>query len=378
MSDNALSVKYRPRKLADVIGQSVVVTSITNAFKSGTLHHAYIFGGKFGCGKTSVARILAAMDNCSGGPSLEPCGKCQNCVDILTGKSLDVRELDAASNGNIERIREIAKDIRMAPTTCRVKYIILDEAHRLTGAAAEAALKMIEEPPPDVRFILATTNPHLLKDTIHSRCITFKFQKVSWGELTEHLKKVAAVEGLDCEENAIKLAARYSDGSVRNSLVNLQTLVNYAGGGKITFEDAKKVLGAIDDRLYFNFVDNVIKVNTPAGMQTIEELLKDGREAQEIVNGFHYHLRNLLICLTCGGDLSAMGFTEEDSKRYKHQADQVGLETVLQMMSLLVDFNRGLTLNLDPQILFEKYMIECIIWKKKAEIKAAAAKQAKK
>lgn len=374
MSLDALSVKYRPKNLTDLIGQSVVVTSLTNGFKNKTLHHAYIMAGKFGCGKTSAARILAAMENCLEGPTLTPCGKCQNCQEIFAGKSLDVRELDAASNGSIERIREIAKDIRYSPVNCKVKYLIFDEAHRLTGAAAEASLKMIEEPPEGVRFILATTDPHLLKDTIHSRCITFKFHKVNWNEMYDNLKKVVSAEKIDIEENALKLAARTADGSVRNSLVNLQTLVNFAGNSKITLENAKLVLGAIDEKAFFTLVESALEVNTPKGMQTIEELFKDGCAAGEVMNGYLSHLRNLLLAKTCANDLSSLGFMEEDAARYKHQSKSCNTELILQMMNFLEDVSHGLEHNLDPQTLFEKHLIETIIWKKKYEAKLAQNK----
>lgn len=382
MSMEVLSLKYRPRKMSEVIAQPVATTSIINAFKSKTLHNGYILAGKYGCGKTSIARIMAAMDNCSEGPTLEPCGKCQNCTEIFEGKSVDCKEVDAASAGTIENIRNIAKEIRYNPVNCRVKYLILDEAHRLTGAAAEAALKMIEEPPEGVRFILATTDPHLLKDTVHSRCITLKIHQVGWGELSQHLTNIAKLENIQSEENALRLAARTADGSVRNALVNLQTLINYCGGGLITYDAAKSALGAIDERMYFSLVEAISggadkKINPPKGMLAIQDLLRDGKSGKEVIDGLYYHLRCLLIVKTCGGDLTPFGFTEEDIKRYTNQASTIGVSTLLEMMRQLKEVSSGLRLNLDPQNLLETYMVECIIWNKTAEAKAAQANASK-
>jgi DNA polymerase III subunit gamma/tau len=369
MSDIPYSVKYRPKNFDDVIGQDVVVQVLANAFKNKSLHHAYVLGGKYGCGKTSCARILAAMENNDDGPTLNPNPESKNCKEIFAGTSIDVKEVDAASHRGIEDIRQISKDIRFSPTECRVKYVIIDEAHSLTGFAAEAALKMIEEPPPGVRFLLCTTDPHLLKDTIHSRCIQLKFHKVSWNLLSQHVEKIANLENIEYEPDALKIAARTADGSVRNVLQNLQTLVNYAGGKKITTEHAKEILGAVDDRLFFNLIESIIDIKTISGMQVIEGLLRDGRRAEEVINGLHQHLRNLLLTKTCSDNLSSFGFTDEDVKRYRFQAEKIKTEIVLEMMSALIETNRGLVFNLDPQILLEKFFIQMIIFKTRFDAK---------
>jgi DNA polymerase III subunit gamma/tau len=367
VSDLALATKYRPKNVSEIIGQDVAVTAVTNAFKSKTLHHAYVFAGKYGCGKTTMARVLAAMENCKKGATLEPCGECENCVPIFAGKSTDVKEMDAASHRGIDDIRAIRDDIRYAPISCRIKYIIIDEAHSLTGQAAEAALKMIEEPPEHVRFILCTTDPHLLKDTIHSRCIMFKFHKVSWHILYEHLQKIATTEGLECDDDALRVAARTADGSVRNALQNLQTMVNYVAGGKVTHDAAKQVLGAIDENLFFHLIDAIINGKAPKAIQVIDMLMRDGRQSTEALEGMYGHLRNLMLNLTCANSIEQFDYTEDEVKRYGHQAKQVGLELTLEMMSLLVDVNRGLIVNVDPQVLLEKYVIDSIVAKRKKD-----------
>lgn len=369
MIDVPLALKYRPTNLSEVIGQEVVVQSLTNAFKTKTLHHAYIFGGKYGCGKTSVARILAAMENNDKGPSLTPDPDAKNVKDILSGKSIDVKEIDAASNRSIDNIRALKEEIRYSPVECRMKYVILDECHSLTGQAAEAALKMIEEPPKHVRFILATTETHSLIKTIHSRCITLKFNKVSWMLMYENLKKIADNEGIEYEENALKIAARSADGSVRNSIQNLQTLINFAGGEKITSDGAQKCLGAIDNSLYFHLIGSIIDTDVPKAMQTVDRLMRDGKQADQVLDGLQNHMRNLMIIKTCPSNFASFGYGEDETKRYEHQASNCGLELVLNMIDELVNVNYAITYNLDPQMVLEEFIIKGIISHKKISAK---------
>lgn len=369
MLEIPLSIKYRPKRLIDVIGQDVVVQSLTNAFKEGTLHHAYVFAGFLGSGKTSCARILAAMENNDDGPSLEPNPESRNCKEIFDGKSMDVRELDAASNRGVDDIRQISKDIRYAPMSCRVRYVIIDEAQSLTGIAAEAALKMIEEPPPGVRFILATTEPHLIKDTIHSRCISFKFHKISWNLLYEHLQKIAKLEGFEYEPDALKIAARSASGSVRNALQNLQSLVNFCGKQKITLQAAEQSLGWINEKIFFTLLEAIVNIDVFKGYQAIENLLKTGNRCDYIIDGIYSHLRSLLLTRTCPKHLPEFGFSDEDIKRYSLQANLVGVDAVLQMMNFLVDVKRAMIFNIDPQVMLEKFLVDSVIWKKRAEAK---------
>jgi DNA polymerase III subunit gamma/tau len=353
-----LSVKYRPKKLDDIIGQPVVVKAFKNAFLSKTLHHAYILSGMYGSGKTSIARIIAAMENCEKGRTLEPCGVCNNCVDIFRGKSFEVNEIDAASNRGIDNIKDIKNDIYKCPINYRVKYIIIDEAHSLTGHAAEAALKMIEEPPANVRFILCTTESQKLKDTIHSRCIQWKINSVSWNELYSHLVKIADEEGVELEEGALRIAARYSKGSVRNALQNLQTMINYTGGKKIDEEVAKDVLCAVDENDYFVLFENIIEKDTLASCQTINKILRDGKESGVVLDGLHSHLNNLLIARVCSSNLSDFSMTEEEIKKFSHQASQLNRgDTILKMIDYLSNISFSITYNLDP----EKLMVEFVI-----------------
>lgn len=361
MSNIPFSIKYRPKKLDDVIGQDVVVQILRNSFTSKNMHHAYILEGQFGCGKTTIARIMAAMENCENSPTLEPCGKCQNCKEIFDGNSIDVREIDAASNRGIDDIRELQKEIHFAPINCNIKYVIIDEAHSLTGQAAEAALKMIEEPPPRVRFILATTEPEALKPTIHSRCINFNFSKISWMDLSKHLINISQKESLNFDEDAIKLIAKSSKGSARNSLQNLQTVVDFSGAEKITLDNVSKAIGVINEDIYFKLFNYISELKAPEAMMTIDELLVKGKRVRTIIDGISDHLRNILIFRTCSNNISGFGFNDDEAKKYLHQAKDFNAALVAKIMQLLVDAQSAIFINLSPQNYLEKFVFECII-----------------
>tara|TARA_Y100000034_G_scaffold135579_1_gene208096 strand:- start:1284 stop:2417 length:1134 start_codon:yes stop_codon:yes gene_type:complete len=372
--DHPLPLKYRPKNLKQVIGQDVVTTCFTNAFKNERLHHAYILAGIKGSGKTSTARIVAAMENCSKGPTQDPCGECDNCKAIFIGKSNDVREMNAASNRGIDDIRALTKEIQFAGIECRTKYVIIDEAHSLTGHAAEAALKPIEEPPKNVRFILCTTALDSLIDTIRSRCIIHRFNKVHWQPMVENLKKIAKSEGVEYDEAALQIAARAAQGSVRNSLRNLQMLIEAGGGGTITKELASQSLGTIDSNLAFHFIDALIQPDTTKGLKVINRLFRDGKEVGQISESILDHLRRLMLSVYCKHeDMTNLGFTDQDVKKYVHQAGMCGkndeARTILitRLVGMMIDFQRGVSLNLDPQIMLEKYFLEAVIVKKQVD-----------
>jgi DNA polymerase III subunit gamma/tau len=361
MSMNPLPNKYRPKKFTDMIGQEVVTKTLTNAFNSGNLHHAYIFEGQFGSGKTTSARILAAMENCEEGPSLEPCGVCKNCKDIFAGKSYDVKEIDAASNRGVDDVRDLKKEIANCPIYSKTKYIIFDEAHSLTGIAAEALLKSIEEPPPHVRFILCTTEAFALKPTIHSRCIVFTFNKVSWFEICEHLVSIAKKEGVDADEDALKLIAKKSKGSVRDSLQNLQFAIDFCGEEKITLDAVQQVLGVVDDSSYFELIETMMIPDVPKAMLLINQLMVKGKNAEQIIKGLEEHLRNLLTINACRQKVEGLGFTEEEIKRYAHQGKIAPPILVSFMLDMIIDIQRALTYNMDTQYQLENFVIKTLI-----------------
>jgi len=357
-----LALKYRPKKLSQVIGQPVVVKAFTNAFKTNTLHHAYILAGHTGSGKTTVGRIIAAMENCKENGK-DPCGKCSNCIEILAGKSYEVIEQDAGSKGNVDDIRAIHKSLFQCPVECKTKYVILDEAHSLSGKAAEASLKMIEEPPPHVRIILLTTEPQAFKETILNRCILWNFKKISRENILQHLKYIAEKENLNCDDKILQIISRYSKGSVRNCLQNLQTVINYVGEDKITVDSVLESLGIIDDNLYFDLFNGIIERNTIKCFLAINQMFKDGKDVKIIIDGIYEHLNNLLLSRTCKNDLSNFDFTQEEEKRYLYQNSKIlknGGDYILMMMNLLNTVAFGVEYNLNPAQLVNKFAVESI------------------
>ena len=358
--EDSLALKFRPKKLSDIVGQPIVVKAFKNAFKTKQLHHAYIFSGMYGSGKTTLARIVAAMENCENNAFKDPCGKCKNCREIFVGKSLEVKEMDAASNRSIDDIRDLQEELRQSPIQVRTRYVIIDEAHSLTGAAAEAALKLLEEPPKYVRFILATTEPQAFKETIHSRCIQWNFSKITSIEIFEHLKKISSLENIDIEEKALKIIAKESKGSVRNAMQNFQKAVNYAGEESIKEEHVIEAIGTIDIKLYFGLVESIIQKNYLIGFQIVNALFLNGQSVNKVIDGLQNHLNNILLVRLCKQDAIQFDITEAELKRYANQASKLNPDILLRMMSLVVEISQGVQYNLNPEWLFNSYISKCI------------------
>ena len=366
-----LANKYRPKKIADLIGQDAVVKILTNTILSGNLHHAYIFAGKFGAGKTTSARIFAASVNSKKGMTLDPDPTEPNLQAIYDGKSIDILEFDAGSKGKIEEIRELKEQIQYVPLHNKYRFVIIDEAHRLTGAAAEAALKMIEEPPPNCIFILCTTNPEDLKDTIQSRCMTLRFNRVAWDQLFANLVKVAQAEKIEYDDVALRIAARLSKGSVRNSLQNLQTLVTYANGNRITAEMAQEALAAIDDNKYFDLISAILKPDAGEAMRIIDTILSDGREVSDLLDGLMSHVRNLLLVKTVKDTSKLLFLNEDEKKKYAVQAQSLSIPLVMHMIDDIVNVAKAINFNVNPQTMLEKFVISSIIYSR-TESKSSA------
>lgn len=369
MNIDTLALKYRPTKLSDLIGQESVVTTLTNAFNSKNLYPCYLFSGSFGCGKTSSARILAAMENCEKGPTLEPCGECSNCKEIFSGESMDIREINAASTNGIEDIRNIIDYVRTSPLKAKTKYVILDECHALSKQAVESSLKILEEPPEHVRFILCTTDSHKIKGTIQSRGMPFRFSKVHWAEITNYLKTICEKEGFKAEEGALRIAAKLSDGSVRNSLRNLQLIKNFAGDNPLSVDIAQRALGAVSDAQWFDLIDAIVGKNVPAAMLILQDTLNKGVDVEQVLHGLTDHLRNLLLLTTCkdpggnGQTINVSGlvyFNQEEKQRYIHQLEKITADLISEMITMLYEIHRGITVNMNPQVLLENYIIKSI------------------
>jgi DNA polymerase-3 subunit gamma/tau len=357
-----LSDKYRPKSLSGIIGQEVAVKILENSFKSNQLHHAYVFAGRFGTGKTSTARIVAAMENCTSDSTSAPCGECENCKDIFNDDADDIREVDGGSTRGIDDVREIIKGIAFCPIKCKTKYVIIDEAHSLTGQAFEALLKPLEEPPENVRWILCTTEENALKETIRSRCIVLWFSDISWYEINDYLKKIVKQENIAvADEMALKIIARRSNKSLRNALKNLQTVSVFCNDGPITVEAVQKVLGVVDEEIYFKLIDDITAYNVPAAMLTINKLMTKGINAENIIEGLLEHLRNLMTINACKQNVDGLGFTEDEVKRYASQGEKANTIFASIMMNLVQDVQKATALNLEPHYFLEKFVVDSIV-----------------
>jgi len=307
-----------------VVGQQHVVRTLSNAITQDKVHHAYLFVGSRGTGKTSMAKILAASLNCAnGGPTLTPCGTCESCRSIAAGNSVDVIEMDAASNRSVDDIRELRDRVAFAPTAGRWKVYILDEAHMLTKEAWNAFLKTLEEPPPNTVFILATTEAHKVMPTIADRCQRFDFQRPSIEQLSEVLTRVAAAEQIAIDPPAISMISRSASGSFRDALGTLDQLVSYSGN-EVALEDVLEVLGAADADLLFGVIDKVTQADPAGVLAAVEQVARSGRDPARFARDLLGHLRVLLVTQTTGQIPEAFAVTASDPDRLVRQAKAIG------------------------------------------------------
>jgi len=302
----ALYRKYRPSVFADVIGQEHVTVPLSNALSSGRTHHAYLFSGPRGCGKTSSARIMARSLNCEKGPTPTPCGECQSCKDLVANGpgSIDVIELDAATHGLVDDARDLRDKAFFAPVNSKYKIYIIDEAHQLGPGAANALLKVVEEPPPHVIFIFATTEPEKLISTIRSRTHHYPFRLVPPGILTSHLEKICAAEGVEVAKGVLPLVVRASGGSVRDALSVLGQLLAGAGKDGVSYDIAVQLLGFTDDALLDDAIDALAAHDAGTLFATIDRVIESGHDPKRFTADLLERLRDLMI-VDALGDTSA-------------------------------------------------------------------------
>ena len=340
----ALYRKYRPSIFADVIGQEHVTTPLSNALESGRIHHAYLFSGPRGCGKTSSARIMARSLNCEKGPTPNPCGKCQSCTDLVANGpgSIDVIELDAATHGLVDDARDLRDKAFFAPVSSKYKIYIIDEAHQLGPGAANALLKVVEEPPPHVLFIFATTEPEKLIATIRSRTHHYPFRLVPPGILGEHLEKLCQAEGVKVEKGVIPLVVRASGGSVRDALSVLGQLLAGAGKDGVTYEIAVQLLGYTDGALLDDAIDAIGARDTATLFKTIDLLVESGHDPRRFAFDLLERLRDLVIVDALADQAATVlrGYPQDQLTRMASQASRIGSASLNRAASLLAE---GLT-----------------------------------
>jgi DNA polymerase-3 subunit gamma/tau len=325
----ALYRKYRPSVFADVIGQEHVTVPLSNALSSGKTHHAYLFSGPRGCGKTSSARIMARSLNCEKGPTPNPCGECQSCKDLVANGpgSIDVIELDAATHGLVDDARDLRDKAFFAPVNSKYKIYIIDEAHQLGPGAANALLKVVEEPPPHVIFIFATTEPEKLISTIRSRTHHYPFRLVPPGVLTSHLEKICAAEGVEVAKGVLPLVVRASGGSVRDALSVLGQLLAGAGKEGVSYDIAVQLLGFTDGALLDDVIDALAAHDAGTLFATIDRVIESGHDPKRFTADLLERLRDLMI-VNALGEVSANSILrdmpDDQLERMRSQADRIG------------------------------------------------------
>ena len=330
----ALYRTYRPQTFDEVVGQESIVRTLRNAIENGQVRQAYLFAGPRGTGKTSMARILAKALNCAFGPTVTPDGTCNSCVSIASGTSLDVIEMDAASQRGIDDIREIRDRVVLQPAEGRYKVYILDEAHQLTDAAFNALLKLIEEPPPHLVFVFCTTDLSKMLPTVRSRCQTFMFARPRLPELTRLLRKIADAEGIDAPDAALALVARSARGSFRDAVSTLDQL-SAASNKAVTVQGVLQLLGAVEEEALFRIGDLIVDGDTAGLLMFVEELADQGQDLGRLVADLLEHLRHLLLVQHLGEVPESLPVTQETRERLRSQANQLGEATVLRLVDLL-------------------------------------------
>lgn len=357
MSYLVLARKWRPQTFQDVIGQEHVVKTIANAIKMDRVAHAYLFCGARGVGKTTTARLLAKALNCEKGPTAEPCGKCQPCEEIAAGNSIDVAEIDGASHNGVENVREIRENAKYLPQRDRHKIYIIDEVHMLSGAAFNALLKTLEEPPGHVKFIFATTEPQKLPDTIISRCQRHNFRRIPPARILQRLKQIGQTEGLAISESSLSLIVRQSEGAMRDALSLLDQIVS-ACGGSPTDEAVIDALGAIDQTLVHQFAQALVQRGAKALLDLSEEAFTRGVEMKKLAEEIAFELRHLFVAKALGQAPSEL--PEAEQKAVVALAREANLAQLSRMFDVVHASVTEISKSPQPRIAFEMSLLKAV------------------
>lgn len=353
--------KYRPQTFHDLIGQENIVKSLSNAIKLGKISHAYLLCGPRGTGKTSSARILAKSLNCAEGPTLTPCGKCPSCLDIMNSTPIDVVEIDAASNRKVEDARNILEKIQFVPVNGRYKIYIIDEVHMLTTEAFNTLLKTLEEPPENVIFILATTEPHKVLETIISRCQRFDFRRITTEDIVNHLEKIAEKENIKISKDALFTIARSSAGGMRDSLALLDQLSVMDAQKEITAEDVNEMLGRLSFDTLFDIGKCIFEADSQTAITLLDKIYSKGNEPYQIVSNMIMYFRNMLIVKNCADRNIAMDLTqlsEQNILKLREQVENIEVEQLIYLIERLSYYSKEIRETTNRYLWLELCVIE--------------------
>jgi len=359
MSYQVLARKWRPQSFREVVGQSHATETLANAIRTNRVAHAYIFSGVRGVGKTTTARILAKALNCTSGPTPEPCNQCPPCREITLGTSLDVIEIDAASNRGIDQIRELREMVRYAPAGGRFKVVILDEAHQLTDEASNALLKTLEEPPPSVVFVLATTRPEDLTETIRSRAQHFHFRALSFDEISRELERIAGQEKLEMEPGARAVMARAAQGSLRDALSLLEQAIAYCGP-RITDAQVRELFGVVAEEILAELVEAVAARSSERALKLVHRLMAEGHNLSHFCREAIRHVRNLLVARVCGPDSELIAAPAEERPALARAAARFSEEDLTRFFQILLVADDDLRRKPDPRLHLEMGLLRMV------------------
>lgn len=335
MSYVVFALKWRPNNFDEIVGQNSAVITLKNAIQKGRLAHAYLFAGPRGVGKTSTARILARALNCKNGPTPNPCGKCPACLEISQGRSLDVIEIDGASNRGIDEIRTLRENVKFAPSQGRYKIYIIDEVHQITSEGFNALLKTLEEPPPFVKFIFATTHPHKVIPTILSRCQRLDFRRISVMEIIAQLEKIVRAEKIDIDKDVLFALARASDGSLRDAESVLDQLISFSKD-KVALKDVISMLGLVEQETLFAIADSIISKDTRRALELMNQVIDEGKDIGNFLNNLIEHFRNLMVAKITEADARLVDLPKEVCERLLEQSRAFSLDEIFSVFNTLI------------------------------------------
>ena len=357
MSYTALYREWRPRTFNDVVGQQHITTTLKNQILNNRIAHAYLFCGTRGTGKTSTAKVFAKALNCLDLRDGEPCNKCEMCRKINEGLAIDVTELDAASNNGVDKIRDIIDDVKYPPQEARYKVYIMDEVHMLSAGAVNAFLKTLEEPPNNVIFILATTDPQKLPITILSRCQRFDFKRINNSEITARLRKIVKEQNVLADERSLNLIARVSDGAMRDSLSILDQAISM-GNGNVDYNTVVSMLGLVTNEHLFNLVNSVIQRSVEKSIEIIEDVIYSGKDIYLFIKDLIAHYRNLLMVKVTNNPEEVLDMSEENIALIKEQGSRLRAEEIMRCIRILQEAENNAKLSKQARLYCELAVIK--------------------